>query len=766
MVLSGFTWLLLLISGDPVRVIGSREEQLRIVHACHEGLGKSLQSKALSGHLGRDKTQARIRERFYWPTITKDVQDFVKACDTCQQVNSSFQKTRGELQSIPVNPDPFHQIGIDLIGPLPTTKEGYKYIVTAIDYYTKWTEAQPHKDKSACSVADFIYKIICRHGCFNIEISDQGREFVSTLSQNLHTLTGVNHRISTAYHPQTNGLVEKQNQTTQNIFLKYLQDKKEWADILDSVMFAYRTSKHATTGFSPFFLLYGRKPRLPVDLMVEENTKNEQGEMKIETSDFSMEEIIQSMENLRKAASVKADANIKKAQAHQQKCYNNRNSPDDFEVGDEVLLKEMKNSSRSGGKLEDRFVGPYVIFDVVRKGVFRLTNGKTPLKKTVNVSRLKRYFRPEAEKTRDELKPPGVDCASTNKPAERPPESADIMVEESPLEPTEIKMVGESPLEPTDIKMVEESPLEHTDINMVEESPLKPTDIKMVEESPLEPTDIKMVEESPLEPTDIKMVEESPLKPTDIKMVEESPLKPTDIKMVEESPLEPTDIKMVEERPLEPTDIKMVEESPLEPTDIKTVEESPLEPTDIKTGERAKNDCYITKETKTQFAPTNKNPRFRPFNEVDLKKVTKPRYWLSDLEVNGAQALLNQQYPACEGLEDTCLSHQSQFSVQGGEFLQISNVNHWVLFSTIGCVPGKVKVFDCLYRHLHVETCSAIAGLLCSPLEEIQVEMPPEHRDRQTGRIVDCSPLLLTPASCMEKTHAKRLMIFSNWDHI
>ena len=429
------------------------------------------------------------------------------------------------------------------------------------------------------------------------------------------------------------------------------------------------------------------------------------------------------------------------------------------------------------------------------------------IEKTVNVSRLKSYFRPEAEKTRDELKPPGEDRASTNKPAERPPDSADTMVEESPLEPTEIKMVEESPLEPTEIKMVEESPLEHTDINivgespleptdntmeespleptdiktveespleptdnMVDESPLEPTDIKMVEESPLkptdntveesplEPTDIKMVEESPLEhtdtnmveesplehtdnmveesplePTDIKMVEESPLEPTDIKMVEESPLKPTDIKMVEESPLEPTDIKMVEESPLKPTDIKMVEESPLEPTDIKMVEESPLKPTDIKTGERAENDCYITKETKTQFAPTNKNPHFRPFNEVHLKKVTKPMYWLSDLEVNGAQALLNQQYPACEGLEDTCLSHQAQFSVQGGELLQIFNVNgnHWVLFSTIGCVPGKVKVFDSLYRHLHVETCSAIAGLLCSPLEEIQVEMP--RTQRQTN---------------------------------
>ena len=86
------------------------------------------------------------------------------------------------MQYIPVNPQPLCQIGIDLIRPLPETSKGFKYIVTAIDYYTKGPEAAPLKDKSATDVANFISKIICRHGCFEIKISDQGWEFVSKLS--------------------------------------------------------------------------------------------------------------------------------------------------------------------------------------------------------------------------------------------------------------------------------------------------------------------------------------------------------------------------------------------------------------------------------------------------------------------------------------------------------------------------------------------------------------------------------------------------------
>ena len=111
--------------------------------------------------------------------------------------------------------------------------------------------------------------MFCRHGVPKRIQSDQGREFVNSLNQHLFQLTGVQHIISIAYHPQTNGLDERFNQTLQRSLLKMTEDNhNEWDKYLDSVLFAYRTSKQASTRFSPFFLLYGREPKLPIDLIV------------------------------------------------------------------------------------------------------------------------------------------------------------------------------------------------------------------------------------------------------------------------------------------------------------------------------------------------------------------------------------------------------------------------------------------------------------------------------------------------------------------
>ena len=145
----------------------------------------------------------------------------------------------------------------------------YRYIITCTDYYTKWVEAAPMPTKEAKGVANFLYSIFCRHGVPKRIQSDQGREFVNSLNQHMFHLTGVQHIISTAYHPQTNGLDERFNQTLQRSLLKMIdENQNEWNKYLDSVLFAYRTSKQASTRFSPFFLLYGREPRLPIELVV------------------------------------------------------------------------------------------------------------------------------------------------------------------------------------------------------------------------------------------------------------------------------------------------------------------------------------------------------------------------------------------------------------------------------------------------------------------------------------------------------------------
>ena len=150
----------------------------------------------------------------------------------------------------------------------------HRYIITFSDYFTKWVEAATLPTKEAKGVGNFLYSLFCRHGIPKRIQSNQGKEFVNSLTNHLFKLTGVHHIISTAHHPQTNRLDERFNQTLQRALLKMMdENQNEWDKFLDSVLFAYRTSKQASTKFSHFFLLYGREPTLPVDLIVSNKVK-------------------------------------------------------------------------------------------------------------------------------------------------------------------------------------------------------------------------------------------------------------------------------------------------------------------------------------------------------------------------------------------------------------------------------------------------------------------------------------------------------------
>ena len=113
------------------------------------------------------------------------------------------------------------QIGIDWYT-LPEV-DGFKHLIVCIDYFSKWSEARAVKDKSAPKVAKFLYEIICRHGCMRIQINYQEKEFVNEVSENLHEMTGTEQRITSAYHPQSNGLCERENCTIKDSLVKVLE---------------------------------------------------------------------------------------------------------------------------------------------------------------------------------------------------------------------------------------------------------------------------------------------------------------------------------------------------------------------------------------------------------------------------------------------------------------------------------------------------------------------------------------------------------------
>ncbi len=151
--------------------------------------------------------------------MTNCVDTHVVSCETCQRQNKMLEKPAALLHSISVDGS-WHRVGIDLVGPFPRTGSGNQYIITCSDYFTKWPEAAAIPDKTVCGVANFLFTLITRHGSPAIIQSDQGREFVNQLNKHLFELTWVKHRISTAYHTQTNRLDERFNQTLVNSLTK------------------------------------------------------------------------------------------------------------------------------------------------------------------------------------------------------------------------------------------------------------------------------------------------------------------------------------------------------------------------------------------------------------------------------------------------------------------------------------------------------------------------------------------------------------------
>ena len=166
-------------------VITNKNERINIIHDIHQGLSENAKAQAMRSHFGRTPTIDKISARFYWYTIVKDVADYNKSCDACQKQLEIKKDISSELHCIPVPSEVMNQAGVYLFT-LPEV-DGFIYLVVLIDYFSKWSEAKAIKDKRASSVAQFLYEMNCRHGCFAIQINDQGWEFVTEVANQLHS---------------------------------------------------------------------------------------------------------------------------------------------------------------------------------------------------------------------------------------------------------------------------------------------------------------------------------------------------------------------------------------------------------------------------------------------------------------------------------------------------------------------------------------------------------------------------------------------------
>ena len=203
-----------------------------------------------------------VQEQAWWWGLKDQVKDYVKACEPCKIGHAKFHEPM-EMQPIPVT-GIYHKVGIDMIGPIQTSKAGNKCIITAIDYMSKWIEAAAVPDKNSSTTADFLYRnIITRHGTPVEVVSDQGGEFKGAF-QDLLDKCGIDHRLTSPYHPQANGLTERANQTlTRSLIKVSKEDPHNWDTQIPTILMGYHATRQASIKHSPFMLLHGHEMTLP-----------------------------------------------------------------------------------------------------------------------------------------------------------------------------------------------------------------------------------------------------------------------------------------------------------------------------------------------------------------------------------------------------------------------------------------------------------------------------------------------------------------------
>ncbi len=232
-------------------------EQQSVLNFCH--------SFACGGQFGPRKTALKILESgFFWPKLFHDSYQFCRSCAQCQKMGSISKRNQQPMNPI-ISVDIFDLWGIDFMGPFPNSN-GNIYILLTVDYVSKWVEAKATKLDDAKTVVKFLKSnVLNRFGIPRGIISDRGTHFCNKVVKSLFTKHGITHRVSTAYHPQTNGLAELSNREIKNILSKMVNlDRKDWSQKLDDALWAYRTAYKTPIGMTPYKLVYGKNCNLPV----------------------------------------------------------------------------------------------------------------------------------------------------------------------------------------------------------------------------------------------------------------------------------------------------------------------------------------------------------------------------------------------------------------------------------------------------------------------------------------------------------------------
>ena len=363
-----------------------RREIPRVISALHEGNA--------GGHFAVKTTVAKIRDAgYWWPTMHRDVYQFIRSCDPCQRQGKPLNS--GKWPLIPIMPlAPFAKWGIDFVGPIQPVTQHRKnrYILVATDYLTKMVEAAALKTNDAKVTSRFIFdNIITRYGCPLELVSDRGTHFLNATIEHLTTVYLIKHRKTTPYNPKANGLTERANGLLCKILTKIVAaHKTDWDVKLSSVLWAYRTAEKVTTRKTPFYLTYGHDSVVPIEFDIPTYRLWDDRRLGIEESQIHRLQSFEKLEEDRNASL----AETEKQQSRRKFLYDKKLRKKDIKEGDWVLLYDNR-FDKFPGKLHTRWMGPYKVKDIWDNGSLQLLDMEgDELPTRTNGARVKKYYPP------------------------------------------------------------------------------------------------------------------------------------------------------------------------------------------------------------------------------------------------------------------------------------------------------------------------------------------------------------------------------------
>lgn len=328
-----------------------------------DDLLRDFHSSPSGGHSGYLRTYRRMAGTLYWQGMMKRVQEFVKACDTCQRQKYAATTPSGLLQPLPIPVLVWSEISMDFITNLPKSN-GYEAILVVVDRLSKYSHFIPLKHPfTARSIAFiFVKEVVRLHGVPESILSDRDPLFVSIFWKELFKLIGTVLKMSSAYHPQTDGQTEVVNRCLEAYLRCFISDQpKSWAHWIPWAELWYNTSFHISTGFTPFEVVYGRKPPVLVHFL--------EGETRVEAVAQELRDRDEALRQLK--------FNLQKAQEQMKMQADKRRKEVQFDVGDWVFLKLRPHRQQSvvqriHQKLAPRFFGPYQIIQKVGPVAYKL----------------------------------------------------------------------------------------------------------------------------------------------------------------------------------------------------------------------------------------------------------------------------------------------------------------------------------------------------------------------------------------------------------